>query len=37
LFIFQVHLVCSIDHINGPLIWDQFKLARQVLLVVLFC
>ncbi len=35
--IFQVHLVCSIDHINGPLIWDQFKLARQVLLDVLFC
>jgi len=24
----KVHLVCSIDHINAPLIWDQFKLAR---------
>jgi len=25
----KVHLVCSIDHINAPLIWDQFKLARM--------
>lgn len=24
----KIHLVCSIDHINAPLIWDQFKLAR---------
>ncbi|XP_023343930.1 origin recognition complex subunit 2-like [Eurytemora carolleeae] len=24
----KIHLVCSIDHINAPLIWDQLKLAR---------
>jgi len=24
----QMHLICSIDHINAPLIWDQFKLAN---------
>jgi origin recognition complex subunit 2 len=23
-----IHLVCSIDHINAPLLWDQFKLAK---------
>jgi len=23
-----VHLVCSIDHINAPLIWDQDKLSK---------
>ena len=23
-----VHLVCSIDHINAPLIWDQNCLAK---------
>jgi len=23
-----LHLVCSIDHINAPLLWDQFKLAK---------
>jgi origin recognition complex subunit 2 len=24
----KVHLVCSIDHINAPLIWDQQKLSK---------
>ena len=24
----HVHLVCSVDHINAPLIWDQHKLTR---------
>jgi len=24
----KIHLICSIDHINAPLIWDQLKLAR---------
>lgn len=24
----RVHLVCSIDHINAPLVWDQDKLAK---------
>jgi len=24
----RVHLVCSIDHINAPLIWDQNKLSK---------
>ena len=28
----RVHLLCSIDHINAPLIWDQQCLARLNLL-----
>ena len=28
----KVHLLCSIDHINAPLIWDQQCLARLNLL-----
>lgn len=24
----KIHFVCSIDHINAPLIWDQHKLSR---------
>jgi len=24
----RIHLVCSIDHINAPLIWDQRRLAK---------
>ena len=24
----QVHLLCSIDHINAPLIWDQLMIAK---------
>ena len=23
-----IHLVCSIDHINAPLLWDQTKLSK---------
>lgn len=23
----QIHLICSIDHINAPLLWDQHKLS----------
>ena len=24
----KVHLICSIDHINAPLIWDQYCLSK---------
>eukprot|EP00095_Tigriopus_kingsejongensis_P011502 maker-scaffold56_size446035-snap-gene-3.23 protein:Tk11502 transcript:maker-scaffold56_size446035-snap-gene-3.23-mRNA-1 annotation:"origin recognition complex subunit 2-like" len=25
----KIHLICSIDHINAPLIWDQHKLSKM--------
>jgi origin recognition complex subunit 2 len=24
----RIHMICSIDHINAPLLWDQHKLAK---------
>ena len=24
----RIHLICSVDHINAPLLWDQNKLAK---------